>query len=161
MGIDAGMAKITDIYNYRAVDPELSTSGQPSEDELAAVARDGFEVVINLALHDDPRYSLADESGLVGSLGMQYVHIPVQFGAPTEADMLAFFAAMQETVGKKRLIHCAANKRVTAFLGLYRVLRQGQSQAQAFALMNSVWEPDAAWAPFIAAMLDRHARAGA
>ena len=54
------------------------------------------------------------------------------------------------------LVHCAANKRVTAFLGLYRVLKQGWSPEQAFALMHSVWEPDATWAQFIAAMLERH-----
>ena len=42
------------------------------------------------------RYSLADEAGTVRSLGMDYVHIPVQFKAPTEADLLAFFAAIAD-----------------------------------------------------------------
>ena len=148
-------AQVSDIYNYRAVDALLSTSGQPTEDELRAVAREGFEVVINLALHDDPRYSLRDETGLVQSLGIRYVHIPVQFAAPTEADLDAFFAAMEQHRGRKILVHCAANKRVTAFLGLYRVIRQGWREEDAFALMHSVWQPDAVWSPFIAAMLER------
>ncbi|HTT38917.1 MAG TPA: protein tyrosine phosphatase family protein [Burkholderiales bacterium] len=148
-------AQVSDIYNYRAVDALLSTSGQPTEDELRVVAREGFEVVINLALHDDPRYSLRDETGLVQSLGIRYVHIPVQFAAPTEADLDAFFAAMEQHRGRKILVHCAANKRVTAFLGLYRVIRQGWREEDAFALMHSVWQPDAVWSPFIAAMLER------
>jgi len=148
-------AQVSDIYNYRAVDALLSTSGQPTEDELRAVAREGFEVVINLALHDDPRYSLRDETGLVQSLGIRYVHIPIQFAAPTEADLDAFFAAMEQHRGRKILVHCAANKRVTAFLGLYRVIRQGWREEDAFALMHSVWQPDAVWSPFIAAMLER------
>ena len=147
--------RVSDIYNYRVVDARLSTSGQPTEDQLAALAREGFEVVINLALHDDPRYSLRDETGLVQSLGMRYVHIPVQFAAPTEADLDAFFAAMEQHRGQKILVHCAANKRVTAFLGLYRVIRQGWREKDAFALMQSVWEPDAVWSSFIAAMLER------
>jgi hypothetical protein len=47
-------------------------------------------------------------------------------------------------------VHCAANKRVSTFLGLYWHLRQGQPREQAFALMNSVWEPNEVWAAFVA-----------
>lgn len=148
-------AAVTDIYNYLRIDETLSTSGQPSEEELAAAAREGFQVVINLALHDDPRYSLRDETGTVTGLGMTYVHIPVQFTAPTEKDLLAFFAAMEAHRGKRILLHCAANKRVTSFLGLYRVLRQKWETEAAFAPMREIWEPNEAWAPFIAAMLGK------
>ncbi len=146
-------AKVTDIYNYRVIDARLSTSGQPSVEELGAVARAGFEVVINLALHDDPRYSLTDEAGSVTGLGMTYVHIPVQFTAPTADDLLAYFAAMESHEGRRMLVHCAANKRVTAFLGLYRILRQGWDPEAAFAPMRDVWEPNAVWSSFISAML--------
>jgi protein tyrosine phosphatase (PTP) superfamily phosphohydrolase (DUF442 family) len=122
-------------------------------DELAAVSRDGVEVVINLALHDDPRYSLPDERGTVTSLDMTYVHIPVKFDSPKEQDLLAFFAAMDTHEDKKMLVHCAANKRVTAFLGLYRVICQNWDVARAFAPMKQVWEPNENWSPFISAML--------
>jgi protein tyrosine phosphatase (PTP) superfamily phosphohydrolase (DUF442 family) len=142
-----------DIYNYIRIDDALATSGQPSVEELGAIASDGVEVVVNLALHDDPRYSLPDEAGAVASLGMTYVHIPVKFDAPTEADLLAFFDAMERHQGKKLLVHCAANKRVTSFLGLYRVLRQNWDAEPAFAPMKEVWEPNPVWAAFIAAML--------
>jgi protein tyrosine phosphatase (PTP) superfamily phosphohydrolase (DUF442 family) len=145
-----------DIYNYRAVDGLLSTSGQPTEDELRAVAAHGFHVVINLALHGDPRYSLADEAGLVTSLGLTYVHIPVVFTAPTEADLFAFFTAMDVYRERRKLVHCAANKRVSSFVGLHRVIRLGWDEAAAFALMRDVWEPDPVWAAFIAAMLAKH-----
>jgi protein tyrosine phosphatase (PTP) superfamily phosphohydrolase (DUF442 family) len=142
-----------DIYNYIRIDDALATSGQPSVEELGAIASDGVEVVVNLALHDDPRYSLPDEAGAVASLGMTYVHIPVKFDAPTEADLLAFFDAIEKHQGKKLLVHCAANKRVTSFLGLYRILRQNWDVEPAFAPMKEVWEPNPVWAAFIAAML--------
>jgi protein tyrosine phosphatase (PTP) superfamily phosphohydrolase (DUF442 family) len=87
---------------------------------------------------------------------MEYVHIPVNFAAPTQSDLLAFFDAMDAHQGKKLLVHCAANKRVTAFLGLYRVTRQGHDPDQAFALMRSVWEPDEIWNTFIDAALAKH-----
>jgi len=146
-------AEVAAIYNYRPVDALLATSGQPTEGQLAAAARDGFAVVINLALHDDPRYSLPDEAATVTSLGMHYLHIPVQFAAPTEQDAAAFFAAMDEQQGKKALVHCAANMRVSAFLGLYRVLKHGWAREDAFALMDTVWQPNDVWSEFIAQML--------
>lgn len=148
--------QVSDIYNYRGVDDSLATGGQPTEGQLAAAARAGFEVVINLALHDDPRYSLPDEPGLVQSLGMEYIHIPVQFDAPGEDDMLKFFAAMDQHESKKILVHCAANMRVSAFLGLYRVIEQNWSKEAAFELMKSVWEPNAVWSSFISDMIVKH-----
>ena len=149
-------AQVADIYNYHSVDDTLSTGGQPSEAQLRLLAREGVEVVVNLALHDDPRYSLPDERGLVRSLGMEYVHIPVRFDAPTERDLGLFFSAMDEHRGRKMFVHCAANKRVTAFLGLYRALHEGWAVDDAFALMRRVWEPDRVWESFIAAMLTIH-----
>lgn len=140
---------IDDIRNYRAVSPQLATSGQPDEAQLAAIAAAGFEVVINLALHDDPRYSLADEAGTVRDLGLDYVHIPVQFGAPTHDDLARFMNAMSTHAARRVWVHCAANYRVSAFVGLDRVLRQGWSRAEAFAVMDDIWKPDAVWAAFI------------
>jgi protein tyrosine phosphatase (PTP) superfamily phosphohydrolase (DUF442 family) len=144
---------LSDIYNFRHADGSVLTSGQPTEAQLSAVARSGVQVVINLALQSSPS-ALKDEATAVATLGMGYVHIPVEFSAPTEADLLAFFAAMDASRDRKVLVHCAANKRVTVFLGLYRVLKQGWSHDDAFALMHSVWEPDATWTRFIAAMLE-------
>jgi protein tyrosine phosphatase (PTP) superfamily phosphohydrolase (DUF442 family) len=144
---------LEEIYDYRAAGAGLATSGQPSEEQLGDIAAAGFETVINLALHDDPRYSLPDEPGTVARLGMEYVHLPVQFKAPTEADLDAFCEAMDAGAEGRVWVHCAANMRVTAFVGLYRVRRQGWSEEEAFALMRDVWEPDEVWGAFIARML--------
>jgi protein tyrosine phosphatase (PTP) superfamily phosphohydrolase (DUF442 family) len=157
--VEARMARAstTGIHNYRAVDPLLVACGQPTEEQLRAVAADGFSVVINLALHDDPRYSLPDEAGLARSLGLTYVHIPVQFSAPTEGDLCRFFDALDAHRHEKLLVHCAANKRVTVFLGLYRVLKLDWDRKHAFALMHEIWEPDETWLAFIDAMLAKRA----
>ena len=149
-------AQLGEAKNFREADDRLVTAGQPTEQQLAAAAVHGVQVVINLALHDDPRYSLPDERGCVEGCGMIYVHIPVQFATPTEADLLAFFDAMDAYRERRILVHCAANYRVTAFLGLYRVARQGWSSSEAFDLMRTVWEPNAVWTNFIAAMLEKH-----
>jgi uncharacterized protein (TIGR01244 family) len=150
-------SSLTDVRNFREVDAGLLTAGQPNEQQLADAARQGVTTVINLALHDDPRYSLRDETGTVRDLGMHYVHIPVQFKSPTEQDFLDFCAAMDAHKGEKVLVHCAANYRVTAFIGLYRIIREGWTPETAFEPMRSVWEADDVWGPFIVQMLAKHA----
>ena len=145
---------LEEIANFRLVDDRLITAGQPTEDQLRAVADAGFEVVINLAPQEDPR-SLADEAGLARSLGMAYINIPVPFAAPTRGQLDEFFEAMDANPGKRLLVHCLANKRVTAFLGLYWA-RGGQPLESAFALMRGVWTPNEVWAKFI----DEHLKLG-
>ncbi len=144
---------VAQIYNYRQATPELATSGQPREDELAAIAGAGYDVIVNLALHDDPRYSLKDEAASVQALGLEYVHIPVQFNAPTGHDLSQFFEIMDRCKGRCVWVHCAANMRVTAFLGLYLYLREGWREERAFALMHEIWHPNQVWSEFIAMQL--------
>jgi len=144
---------IESIVRYARLSDSLATAGQPTEAQLEAVAAAGFEVVINLALHDDARYSLQDERATVALLGMWYVHIPVQFAAPTRADLVAFFAAMEHAGERRVFVHCAHNQRVPVFLALYRIARQGWSQAAALAAMRELWQPDATWEKFIAQSL--------
>lgn len=144
---------LSDIYNYRQISPTLATSGQPDEQELADIAAAGYEVVLNIALHDDARYSLPDEAGTAHALGMRYLHIPVRFDAPTPRDFDQFCLAMDDNSGAKLWVHCAANKRVSSFLGLYWHLRKGTPQEEAFALQRDIWEPDEVWSRFIDQML--------
>jgi protein tyrosine phosphatase (PTP) superfamily phosphohydrolase (DUF442 family) len=139
---------LTSIQNYRQITPKLATSGQPDEAELKAIMAADYEVVINIALHD-AWYSLPDEPGTVRALGMQYIHIPVQFDAPTHYNLHRFFDVMDENRTSKIWVHCAANKRVSVFLGLYWHIRRGQPLAQAFALQREIWEPDKVWSKFI------------
>ncbi len=153
----AALASIRNRYEARA---GLMTSGQPSEAQLAAIAAAGWDVVINLGMHDDTRYALPDEAASVAALGMRYVHIPVPFAAPTRQQLDAFFAALREHAQRKVWVHCAANWRVSAFVGLWRVLEQGWPVAPAFDILRAVahvrWQPDATWQAFIDAQLAGH-----
>jgi protein tyrosine phosphatase (PTP) superfamily phosphohydrolase (DUF442 family) len=85
----------------------------------------------------------------VSKLGLEYVHIPVIFTAPTGEDLMRFFETMQQHRKAKVWVHCAANKRVSVFVGLYRHLREGAPLEQAFALQREIWEPNPAWADFL------------
>ena len=127
-----------EIFNYVKVNDRLITGGQPTEEQLRAVAADGFTAVINLAPVNPP-YTLDDEAGLVGSLGMEYVYIPVVWSNPTDDDFNAFEGAMNRLTDKKVLIHCAANFRVTAFYSLYAQKHLGWTEAQADAFRAGIW----------------------
>ncbi len=140
------------IYNARVLAADLATSGQPDEGELATIAAAGYRLVVNLALHD-AGYALPDEAASVHALGMDYVHIPVAFDAPQQDNLRAFFAVMDANAGRKTWVHCAANKRVSVFVGLWLHLRRGVPTDAAFALQRDIWQPDAVWARFVADML--------
>ena len=127
------------IYNYRKVNGQLITGGQPKEEQIRSAAAEGFRTVINLATIN-PRYSLADEEGLVRSLGMTYYHIPVDWENPLASDLKAFEKLMQALPEGKTLLHCAANFRVTAFYALYALKHLGWSEAQADEFRASIWQ---------------------
>jgi protein tyrosine phosphatase (PTP) superfamily phosphohydrolase (DUF442 family) len=142
-----------DITNYRCVNDQISTSGQPTEEQLRAAAAKGFKTVINLATID-PRYSLEDEAGLVQSLGMAYHHIPVEWEQPQASDFAAFEAVMLQLPPSKTLIHCAANFRVTAFYSLYAIKQLGWTETQAAEFRASIWADSdyPVWEKFIGEM---------
>ncbi|MHB1589193.1 MAG: protein tyrosine phosphatase family protein [Metallibacterium scheffleri] len=136
------------IYNYRSCAPDLDTSGQPDEDELATIAAAGFDLIINLGLHD-AEYALADEAGSVRALGMDYVHVLVAFDAPAPRDLRRYFEVMDAHPGRRIWVHCAANKRASVFVGLWLHLRRGLPRDAAFAVQRDIWQPDATWARFM------------
>lgn len=139
---------IEQIFNFVEVSPTLATGGQPSEEELGELARAGFEAIINLGLLD-PRYCLPDEAGLVQDLGLRYHHLPVDFQGPEASDLEAFIALMTACREMRVFVHCAANKRVSAFVALYGETRLGWTRAEADALIHRVWTPDPVWMRFI------------
>ena len=139
-----------DIYNFRKINDRLITGGQPTAEQLQSAAAEGFQTVINLATFQ-PGHSLEDEAGLVRGLGMEYYHIPVEWGDPKESDFVAFEALMQQIGDQKTLVHCAANFRVTAFYSLYALKNLGWSEQQADEFRASVWSGSSypIWEAFI------------
>jgi protein tyrosine phosphatase (PTP) superfamily phosphohydrolase (DUF442 family) len=141
---------IEEIRNFIPVSERLATGGQPSEQQIRELTAAGFDVVVNLGLLD-PRYCLADEAGLVESLGAAYFHVPVDFKAPRSQDLETFFDAMESSRGKHVFVHCAANYRVSSFVALYGQAKLGWSVQDADAHIRRVWEPNDTWVEFIEA----------
>jgi uncharacterized protein (TIGR01244 family) len=142
---------IEDAYNFRRIDDRLTTSGFVTAEQLRALGESGYDAVINL-LPDDHDQALADEDRIVTEADLDYVHIPVDFAAPTSVDLDAFAAAMDAHAGQTLHVHCAANWRVSAFYALYAQRKGWCSETEADQLMRDLWDPDdhPAWRDFVA-----------
>lgn len=152
-------SNLRNIYNFRQLTDRIATAGQPTEEELAAVAQAGFETVINLALLDAD-YSLPDERALVESLGMAFVHIPVIWEYPEDENLDAFLQAMEQGRERRLFIHCAANMRVSVFMALYRIITLGWPAQDAMKDVHAIWQPNEIWSRFIQAQLARKSGGG-
>jgi protein tyrosine phosphatase (PTP) superfamily phosphohydrolase (DUF442 family) len=128
------MADPETIYNWRRLDDRITTSGQPTEPQLANIHALGVRHIVNLGLHTHEK-ALPNEGASVSRLGMTYIHIPVDFQNPT----------------KKVPVHvqCIANYRVSAFLYRYRRDVLGIDETHARAEMEAIWHPEGVWAAFV------------
>lgn len=143
------------IVNFIRVNDRIGTAGQPTAEQLQAARDEGYDAIVNLAPHDANNHALPDERAVVTSLNMQYHHIPVEWTNPKKEQFVAFANVMNALRGKKTLVHCAANFRVTAFFSLYALKHEGWTADQANQLISRIWESrpdyrmDDTWRSFI------------
>lgn len=136
------------IYNWRRLDDRVTTSGQPTEQQLSDIQALGVRHIVNLGLHTHEN-ALPDEAGSVSRLGMTYIHIPVDFQNPTAEDFAKFCSVMEQLKDVPVHVHCIANYRVSAFFYRYRRDVLGMDEGQARAEMEKIWHPEGVWAAFI------------
>jgi catechol 2,3-dioxygenase-like lactoylglutathione lyase family enzyme/protein tyrosine phosphatase (PTP) superfamily phosphohydrolase (DUF442 family) len=141
------MADPEAIYNWRRLDNRITTSGQPTEPQLADIQALGVGHVVNLGLHTHEK-ALRDERGSLERLGISYIHIPVDFQNPTNQDFERFCAVMGELKDVPVHVHCIANYRVSAFFYRYRRDVLGMDDAAARAEMEAIWHPEGVWEAF-------------
>ncbi|GAA5525240.1 hypothetical protein Maes01_01805 [Microbulbifer aestuariivivens] len=149
------MQRQMDVSNFLQYSDLIATSGQPSARDFESIAQAGYRAVINLAMNNSVP-ALPGEDHIVSSLGMAYVQIPVPFDQPAPQHFALFAAAMRELERTAVWIHCALNKRVSAFMYLYNRIHRHQPQAQAAALLHTVWHPDPAWCNLIHTVLGNY-----
>jgi protein tyrosine phosphatase (PTP) superfamily phosphohydrolase (DUF442 family) len=142
------MADPETIYNWRRLDDRITTSGQPTEPQLADIHALGVRHIINLGLHSHEK-ALPGEAASVGRLGMTYIHIPVDFQNPTDGDFSQFCSAMEPLKNVPVHVHCIANYRVSAFFYRYRRDVLGIDEAEVRADMEQVWQPEGVWPAFV------------
>ena len=146
------MSDLRAIRNFLQIDQGLATSGMPAAQDFDSIGRAGYGAVINLALPTSDN-ALANEGELVTRAGMTYIHLPVNFEAPKPQDFNRFAAIMDTLCNQRVYVHCAVNKRVSAFVFLYRTLRSAKSRLEAERDLERIWNPDGVWREFVNARL--------
>ena len=130
---------VEEIFNFVRINEQIITGGQPTAEQFKAAGDDGIGTVINLAPSDAANNALPEEPELLAGLGMDYIHIPIDWDAPKPEHFTAFCSAMEEVGNKKVLVHCAANYRVSAMVSCYGMSHLGWSEAEADALVSKIW----------------------
>ena len=138
------------LLNEIQYSPNLTTSGQPSEEQFRAVAEAGFQRVIFLAFNDH-KNAVKNEDRIARSAGLEFVHIPVTWDAPTRDDFDTFGAVMR--ANERTLVHCEVNFRASVFGFLYQVIYLGTPVEEAWALLTRIWIPNQTWETFIVTAL--------
>ena len=138
------------LLNFHQITPRIGTAGHPKAQDFASIAAEGYEVVINLAMHDADD-AIAEEGSLVSKAGMSYFHLPVPWEAPTADHLKTFIGIMDALDDKKVLVHCQVNARVSAFMLKYLTFK-GVAEADATTPLMEKWKPqmDDTWKAFLA-----------
>lgn len=146
---------LAEIINFRQYSSTFASAGQPTREQFATIAENGFERIVYIAFTNNPN-ALPDADLVIKELGMEYMQVPVSFDNPLPDDFYAFADSMQRNTDKKTLLHCQVNARATAFSFLYRVIYDGVPMAEAKADMNTVWQPNEVWRDFVFAVLEEN-----
>ena len=150
--IDAASDKALSLLNQIDCSPSLTASGQPTEEALGLAARSGYSRVIFLAFTNHQN-ALQHEDVIVKALDMEFIHIPVEWEAPSLADFNAFAAAMKVPTQQRTLLHCEVNFRASVFGFLYQVIYKAVPIDEAIAMMHAIWIPNEVWEDFIVRVL--------
>jgi len=148
------------IQGYLQLADRLHTAGQPTAGQLGRLRAQGIEAVINLALptSDD---AVDKEAAILTGQGIAYCHLPVDWERPEEEDFALFADIFAATRSRNLLVHCAKNMRVSAFIYLYRITREGMSHEAACRDLFRIWVPYDQWHGFINRVRTGHGLAAA
>lgn len=140
------------IREYLHIEDDIYTSGQPTEDQIPLLTLQKFEIIINLATIHSPE-AIKNEQELVMDNGMAYVHIPVEWSAPTRENLEKFFHFFSSYHQFKTFVHCAKNMRVSSFIFLYRTLQENKNPQVCLADLLTIWNPNSTWQTYMDRML--------
>ncbi|MGP9515623.1 beta-lactamase hydrolase domain-containing protein [Psychrobacter sp.] len=111
-GID--LANIFEPY-FRP-DANTIVCGALDDEKVAALAKSGVELVINLQPNDELSF---DEAAAVERAGMHYEHLPISGAADLkQLKILAFDNILRQHHGKKTALHCGTGNRAGAAIAL-------------------------------------------
>lgn len=121
------------IRNARQPLEGVLTAGQPTREQLKAVAAAGYKTVVNMRpLEEEGAW---DETEFVEGLGMKFVHLPIAGrGDINSENAIRLAELLDDPDAKPILIHCASGNRVGALLAIKAAVVDGASADEAMEL---------------------------
>jgi len=151
----AARASSLEAPNVVAIGPRLTTSGQPGAQALSRLRELGYEAVVYLAPATVPD-AVREEPAILAQQGIEFVHVPIPFGAPSLEHFDAVNEALQRLRERKVLVHCQVNMRASTMVFLHRVVQLREDPASAWEDVTRVWVPHGAWKRLVTDVLARH-----
>ena len=130
---------LSTLPNYHKYSESLHSSGQPMRGQFADIRNEGVDVIVNLLPSNPAEGAIAGEKRVVEAAGMQYFHLPVSWKRPSIDHLKQFFSIMEGIQGRRVLVHCWVNARASAFVYLFRTLRQSEPEAQEQQVLRAIW----------------------
>jgi uncharacterized protein (TIGR01244 family) len=138
------------------IQPDLTLAGQPQPADWAALAAEGFRVVVNMR-SDPERAEIQQRSA--ESAGLRYIHLPLPAYELEPEHLEAFHATMQSLEGRV-FLHCRSATRVALMWLLDRVVYHGWTREQADAQLRDAGYNESAMETFEFCADDYFERAG-
>lgn len=113
------------ISNFTKVDAVVACGGATETAALEGLKKDGFKAVINLRQASERGANIDENRAAAEALGLKYIHIPFNGGAPEDKTFDDFLGAIADKSHQPVFVHCASANRVGAVWLAKRVLQDG------------------------------------
>lgn len=136
-------AQKADLIRYD-IDERLTLAGQPQPEHWAALAAEGFQVVINM--RSDPERAAAQQRNAEAA-GLRYIHLPLPVYELDPEHLEQYHQTLAATQGRV-FLHCRSATRVALMWLLDRIMYDGWTREQAEAALRAAGYDDDAMETF-------------
>lgn len=145
---------VESIENFHKVSDKVATGGQPTPEQVKALAEAGFNAIVNL--REDSEYNDGQQFRAARAAGIRFVRVPVSMTNPTDASVTKFLAVTDEAELYPVYVYCAEGNRAAAYWMIRRVERDHWTleKAEAEAVKAGLTKPETL--EFVRGYVQRH-----
>ncbi|MDW8146659.1 MAG: protein tyrosine phosphatase family protein [Roseiflexaceae bacterium] len=154
--VELAAAQKANLIRYD-IDERLTLAGQPQPEHWAALAAEGFQVVINM--RSDPERAAIQQRNAEAA-GLRYIHLPLPVYELEPEHLEQYHQTIAAAQGRV-FLHCRSATRVALMWLLDRIVYDGWSRERAEAALRAAGYDDDAMETFTFCVDDYFERAAA
>ena len=121
------------LPNFHQVSERIYRGAQPTPEGFQALAKMGIKTIVDLR-REDPQ--IREERRTVESLGMKFLSVPMEMGAPTEQQIARVMQELNSNAGPV-FVHCHGGRdRTGTVIACYRKTHDAWDSQEALAEAN-------------------------